>query len=152
MYKSLFEFISSSKQKRELLLGIKQPKCSAIKQENSDINDISYPENIINQALNAEDYFLIVGPPGTGKTSIFARRLIEEYYKKPDVNIMVIAYTNRAVDELCGAINAAFGYSDGDCDKYIRVGSELSCDSAYQHRLLQRVSEKAADRGLGKVP
>lgn len=81
MYKSLFEFISSSKQKRELLLGIKQPKCSAIKQENSDINDISYPENIINQALNAEDYFLIVGPPGTGKTSIFARRLIEEYYK-----------------------------------------------------------------------
>lgn len=146
MYKSLFEFISSSKQKRELLLGIKQPKCSAIKQENSDINDISYPENIINQALNAEDYFLIVGPPGTGKTSIFARRLIEEYYKKPDVNIMVIAYTNRAVDELCGAINAAFGYSDGDCDKYIRVGSELSCDSAYQHRLLQRVSEKAADR------
>jgi DNA replication ATP-dependent helicase Dna2 len=146
MYKSLFEFISSSKQKRELLLGIKQPKCSAIKQENSDINDISYPENIINQALNAEDYFLIVGPPGTGKTSIFARRLIEEYYKKPDVNIMVIAYTNRAVDELCGAINAAFGYSDGDCDKYIRVGSELSCDSVYQHRLLQRVSEKAADR------
>lgn len=147
MYKSLFEFISSSKQKRNLLLGIKQSGCvNSVTKTNKPINDISYPENIISQALNAEDYFLIVGPPGTGKTSIFARRLIEEYYKKPDTNIMVIAYTNRAVDELCAAINTAFGYSDGDCDKYIRVGSELSCDSAYQHRLLQRVSEKAADR------
>ncbi|MDD4777691.1 MAG: AAA domain-containing protein [Fermentimonas sp.] len=165
MYKSLFSFISAPKQKRDLLLGTKQPGCidtatkinklvgsvnkqviTGNKQVTSDNENISYPENIISQALNAEDYFLIVGPPGTGKTSIFARRLIEEYYKKPDTNIMVVAYTNRAVDELCAAINAAFGCSNGDCDKYIRVGSELSCDNAYQQRLLQRVSEKAPDR------
>ena len=158
MYKSLFSFITASKQKRDLLLGINQPGYinnatttkKNISSDNKQITfgnkNISYPENIISQALNAKDYFLIVGPPGTGKTSIFARRLIEEYYKKPNTNLMVIAYTNRAVDELCAAINAAFGCRNGDCDKYIRVGSELSCDNAYQHRLLQKVSEKAPDR------
>ncbi len=165
MYKILFEFISSPKQKRDLLLGIKQHNSSdttnecikptktadnTVKSINEHANIVSekntYPKNIISQAINAEDYFLIVGPPGTGKTSIFARRLIEEYYKMPDINIMVIAYTNRAVDELCDAINAAFGYYNGECDKYIRVGSQFSCDEAYQHRLLQSVSEEAADR------
>lgn len=167
MYRSLFEFISSPKQKRDLLLGIKQPGCitatdnnnidSTTKinrseytishQLNSVTKDISYPENIIYQALYSEDYFLIVGPPGTGKTSIFARRLIEEYYKKPDTNIMVVAYTNRAVDELCAAINIAFECRHNECDKYIRIGSELSCDTAYKHRLLQNISGKAKDRG-----
>lgn len=161
MYKGLYAFIKSSAEKKELLLGIR-PAEKANKSSYPDIsskfytgnnfdssykNSIElYPENVINMALTARDYFLIVGPPGTGKTSIFARRLIEEYYRNPNINIMVIAYTNRAVDELCGAINAAFECSAGECDAFIRIGSELSCEEKYRHRLLQRVSEKFTDR------
>ena len=162
MYKTLYRFINAPKPVKDLLLGLDYPGfCEFVNSDNvNDVNSAdnnhkiyfsnntinNYPENIITKAVKAEGYFLIVGPPGTGKTSILARRLIEEYYKNPDTNIMVIAYTNRAVDELCDAINVAFGHSTDQCNNYIRIGSELSCDDKHRHRLLQNVSEQFADR------
>ncbi len=138
MYKSLFAFLNAAKRQRNLLLGIEMPQ-SVIDTE----NEMAYPENIIQRAVSAEDYFLIIGPPGTGKTSIFARQLIEEYYAKKNTNILVLAYTNRAVDELCEAINSAFGKGN---KRFIRVGTELSCAEEYRDRLLQNISEKAENR------
>ncbi len=142
MFKGIFSFLTASKQKRELLLGMQAPGVKIPDEKRKS----APPDDIIDKVMDSEDYFLIVGPPGTGKTSIYARRLIEEYYARPNTNILVMAYTNHAVDELCDAINAAFGCSDGSCDAYIRVGSELSCAVQYRHRLLQRISEKANSR------
>ncbi|MDR1783999.1 MAG: AAA family ATPase [Dysgonamonadaceae bacterium] len=141
MYKSLFSFLKSSREKRDLLLGLRPPESKIITKKTANPQ-----EEIIQTVLSAKDYFLLVGPPGTGKTSIFARRLIEEYYADPKTNIMVLAYTNRAVDELCEAVNLAFGCSDGNCDKFIRVGTELSCAEPFRHRLLQRISEQSPNR------
>ena len=167
MYKGLFAFMEAPKQKRDLLLGLKAPrtltesypisKDRAFLMEKTspstfteshpmENEEMPYPENIIAAARRAKDYFLIVGPPGTGKTSIFARRLIETYHAEPETNIMVLAYTNRAVDELCEAIHAGLGNSNGECDAYIRVGSELSCAAPYRRRLLQQIAEHADDR------
>lgn len=141
MYKSLFDFLIATGRQRDLLLGIEAPASETIVERSRE-----YPENIIQQAMAANDYFLIVGPPGTGKTSIFARRLIEEFYAKKHTNILVLAYTNRAVDELCEAVHAAFGCQNSGCEAYIRVGTELSCEEKYRNRLLQRISEKAKNR------
>ncbi len=188
MYKGLFSFLGASKQKKELLLGLTTPRTGSGSETSPFSGETigkpphpnsgkewlpptphaaDYPEPIIRQALGARDYFLIVGPPGTGKTSIFARRLIESYHAQPGTNIMVLAYTNRAIDELCEAIHAALGHNDGGgneqeegelpagsgemgtycrCNAYIRVGSELGCAPPFRKRLLQRIAERATSR------
>ncbi|MFV0417120.1 MAG: AAA domain-containing protein [Dysgonomonas sp.] len=146
MFKSLFAFLAASIDKKELLLGLRSPISSFKNKINVEYSKDEKREVIIEKAIAAEDYFLIVGPPGTGKTSIFARRLIERLYSDESANILVMAYTNRAVDELCSAICNAFGEKEEACEKYIRVGTGLSSGEAYRHRLLQQISDKAENR------
>lgn len=149
MYKSLFAFITSPIDKRQLVLGLRKPKSENFTEAISvpTLDAIEDKQAIVlDKAIRAQDYFLIVGPPGTGKTSIFARKIIEHYYANTEDNILIISYTNRAVDELCEAINQAFDCDDHSCDKFIRIGTELSCDENYRHRLLQNISQTVKSR------
>lgn len=146
MFKSLFSFISASRDKKDLLLGLKQPRSAYNPLSKIAATREEKQKQVLEKAIAAEDYFLIVGPPGTGKTSVFAKKLIDHYYSNSDANILVMAYTNRAVDELCSAICAAFGEEEDTCDKYIRIGSELSCGEASRNRLLQSLSGEVESR------
>jgi DNA replication ATP-dependent helicase Dna2 len=146
MFKSLFAFLSAPTNKKELLLGLREPVSTNKYPTKDNLTKEEKQKNVIEKALAAEDYFLIVGPPGTGKTSIFARQLIERFYTGENINILVMAYTNRAVDELCTSISQAFCEDETICDKYIRIGSELSCGEAYRRRLLQNISHNANSR------
>lgn len=59
---------------------------------------------LIRKEKQAKDYFLLVGPPGTGKTSCALRYMVEEALSEPDTSILLLSYTNRAVDEICGML------------------------------------------------
>lgn len=146
MFKSLFAFLSAPTDKKEMLLGLREPVSTDKYPTKDNLTKEEKQKNVIEKTLAAEDYFLIVGPPGTGKTSIFARQLIERFYAGENINILVMAYTNRAVDELCASISQAFCEDETICDKYIRIGSELSCGEAYRRRLLQNISHNANSR------
>ena len=54
----------------------------------------------------------IFGPPGTGKTTTLAKKIIAQMEQSPTSKILVLAPTNTACDELAKKIQE---YSQGDC-------------------------------------
>lgn len=109
MYRGLYSFLQSNDDRRRLLLNQRSPEVDdtvTLRGDYSVCNEI--PNDEINplllKAMQAKDYFLLVGPPGTGKTSVALRAMVEELYLQPEINILLLSYTNRAVDELCEAL------------------------------------------------
>lgn len=143
MYKSLYAFMSAPKSKREVILNVLPPK------QGVDYgyykSTLSTEQNrILNNALSTEDYYVLNGPPGTGKTSHIIKELVEELYTNTKQNVLLLAYTNKAVDELCGAVEEALADIE-DIDKYVRIGSPLSSSSKYEHRLLNTIISRESE-------
>ena len=165
--RSLYTFITSNEERRQLLLGQRVP-CVDKSLTLSRSYHPDYDE-IILKAKQAQDYFLLIGPPGTGKTSQALQFLVREQlagniYSQPtsaysaenskhnkpsetintqhstpntQTAILLLAYTNRAVDEICNML------TENELD-YIRIGNEFSCDPKYSDHLLKEVLDDNA--------
>ena len=140
MYLGLSAFMDANQGRRDLLLGKRKPFFdeSLLPKTAHSIDDF---ERVATKAIAAKDYFLLVGPPGTGKTSKALRRMVEKFYAQPNVQILLLAYTNRAVDEICSSLSTIVPPID-----YIRIGSELSCDVRYRKHLVENVLEALNNR------
>ena len=137
MYKGLSQFVNATQERRSLILGERSPGASGpLKQEYE--NDI---ERIADKALSAKDYFLLIGPPGTGKTSVALRRMVSDLYNDPYKNILLLAYTNKAVDEICHSISSL-----DDKIPFIRIGSESTCDEKFKDNLLRNLMSECKNR------
>ena len=97
MYLGISAFMDANKERKELLLGQRKP-CFDEEILSKNAHFIDDFERVATKAYSAKDYFLLVGPPGTGKTSRALRRMVEKFYANPDTQILLLAYTNRAVD------------------------------------------------------
>lgn len=137
---SLYHFINTNQYRRSMLLGLQAP---AVSYGESDYSYIGLTENqlsVIRAAILSPDYYLIWGPPGTGKTSIVIRSILDYYYNYTELNILLLAYTNRAVDEICNAI------SKPSNDNYIRIGSRYSTHPDYQEHLMSNLTQDVNNR------
>lgn len=140
--RSLYEFITAPKERKDLLLGQREPLRDVSKTLSQSYNPNL--DEMLLRAKQASDYFLLVGPPGTGKTSMALQYMVREalHDGKP---ILLSAYTNRAVDEICGML------SDNGID-FIRIGSALSCAPAYTSYLLaNKVGEHPTLGSMNKL-
>ncbi len=144
---SIYQLVTAPQERKDLLLGQRTPRA-----DKSLALSKSYDESIdeiILKAKQARDYFLLVGPPGTGKTSMalqfMVRETLTELHDEDGKGLLLMAYTNRAVDEICGML------ADNGID-FVRIGSELSCAESFAPYLLQnRVGERPTLNGMKRL-
>lgn len=132
LYGAMHSLFSAPKERRDLLLGQRLPRVDetlAIKGEYGAFNPL------VTRAKQARELFLIIGPPGTGKTSYGMLNQLQEELLEPGSSILILSYTNRAVDEICSKL------VEQGID-FVRIGSPLSCDKRYHPYLFdQRVGQ-----------
>lgn len=129
---SLHLFMRGPKDKRDLLLGQRVPRRDtglALSRSHDPRLD-----PILSRAMQARDYFLLMGPPGTGKTSRATRFIVEEATRAGEKTLLM-SYTNRAVDEIC-AMLADNGFP------FIRVGNELACEERFRPYLFSTLARQ----------
>src|SRR6266403_208163 len=60
----------------------------------------------VRSAMGTSSLFLVVGPPGTGKTEFITELVLQEIARKPDVRILLSAQTHMAVDNALARIHS----------------------------------------------
>jgi DNA replication ATP-dependent helicase Dna2 len=106
MYTSLACFLQTPKPKRDLLFGLRAPEFGELNYAVAG-NLSDEQRKLMECALSAKDYFLLQGPPGTGKTSYMLRNMVQNLHDSTEENIMVMAFTNSAVEEICRHLDKA---------------------------------------------
>jgi len=116
--------------KKDVLFGRREPEFSGV--DETFIDNNAAQNEAVELAVGAEDFALIHGPPGTGKTYTLAtiiRALVERGER-----VLLSAFTNRAVDNAMEAlVEQGFEDSvgpkgrrdgDGEAVDIVRVGTE----------------------------
>lgn len=130
LYRGLYAFLSAREERRNLLLNVRKPSRNPQRRLNGSYDEGAVPLSpFLLKAKQADDYFLLVGPPGTGKTSYALVAMVKEALTEEGTSILLMAYTNRAVDEICEKMQK---HGIG----FVRIGSRLSCDARFHDQLL----------------
>jgi superfamily I DNA and/or RNA helicase len=146
LYRGMHAFLSAPKERRDLLLLQRPPRVDRSLRLNGDYGPFN---DLVLAGKQARDCFLIIGPPGTGKTSYGMLYALREELTEPGSTVLLLSYTNRAVDEICSKL-------EEDGIDYLRLGSPLSCSAESQGKLLGEVAAGSPNlaslkRRLGEV-
>ena len=134
LYRGMHAFLSAPLERRELLMATRHPiidESLSLKGEYGALNELSL------RVRQARELFLIIGPPGSGKTSYGMLNTLKEELLHPDTNILLLAYTNRAVDEICSKLHEEI--------PFLRIGNALACQQQYQSHLLDNQVKACSD-------
>jgi hypothetical protein len=139
MYQGLHAFLTANCERRDLLLAQRLPRFEVNEPARVEADDDDFAR-VIRKARAAKDYFLLIGPPGTGKTSCALRGMVEAFLHDGK-QLLLLSYTNRAVDEICKALTHITPVPD-----FIRMGGEAACDALYRPHLMEQVLKACKTR------
>ena len=140
--RGLFSLLTAPQERRDLLLCRRAPRFDTNIQLCGDYG--ARTNAIVLPAMQAQDYYLLVGPPGTGKTNVALRAMVQEFLTSACLrgerpNLLLAAYTNRAVDEICQMLQCA-GID------FLRLGIEQTCTEAVHKNLFQNQAAALKNR------
>lgn len=135
LYRGMHAFLSAPKERRDLILLQRKPRTDKSIVLKGDYGQFN---SLVLKASQAKDLFIIIGPPGTGKTSFGLVNTLLEELGTPGSSVLLLAYTNRAVDEICGKL------IENGID-FIRIGSRLSCGGEYRSFLMEEKVKSCAN-------
>ncbi len=136
LFRSLHQFLSAPAHRKSLILGQRSPEVDRgieLKGDYGEFNDL------VRGAMQARDLYLVVGPPGTGKTSFGLLNILKEQLLQGG-SILLMAYTNRAVDEICSKL------VEEGLD-FLRIGSPFSCEKPYREYLIENRTKECKNIG-----
>ena len=104
LYSSLLQLLQAPPARRALLMGEQEPRFGELPEVHPGKQLTQHQRELLQRALSAQDYFLMQGPPGSGKTSIMMVELVRHLMRETSEVVLLLAYTNRAVGEMCAAL------------------------------------------------
>lgn len=140
LYRGLQSFLTAPQDRRDLLLGQRRPEVDHSLHRMDDYGSDEF-NSLVEHVRQASDLYLLIGPPGTGKTSFGLVNILHDTLLQPDSCILLLSYTNRAVDEICSKL---VEMEQGRLD-FIRLGSDFSCDERYRPYLLSERMKQVAN-------
>lgn len=135
LFRGLFSMLRLPKSRRDLILGLRKPSFEPGRKAAGDYGAF---QSLVDGACRSRELYLIVGPPGTGKTSFGMLNIVKENLLHTDKSILLTAYTNRAVDEICQKLLEA------DIP-FLRLGHLASCSPQSRQALISSVVTQMQD-------
>ena len=132
MLTALHDFLLKGDERRkDVLFDREDPEFADDRRTYIDNNEAQ--NDAVNLAVNAEEFALVHGPPGTGKTYTIARtiRALTERGNR----VLLSAFTNRAVD------NALEALRDQGFEDIVRVGTESGVREDMQDLRLEQAGD-----------
>ena len=128
-FKDLFAFLAMKNEgRKQLILNQRQPD---VDKTQTLIGSYGNFNELVLKAKQAKDYFLVIGPPGTGKTSFALTNILKETLANPKASVLLASFTNRAVEEICSKLIKE------EID-FIRLGHEHSCSESFDTSYLSK--------------
>jgi DNA replication ATP-dependent helicase Dna2 len=124
-------------ERKDVLFGRRAPEFEPVSETFIDNNDAQ--DEAVRLAVGAEDFALVHGPPGTGKTYTLAR-MVRALVEQGD-RVLLSAFTNRAVDNAIEALEEQ-GFTD-----IVRVGTESGVREDMQQYRLEQSGDPAECAG-----
>ncbi|WP_159901098.1 AAA domain-containing protein [Salinirussus salinus] len=118
-------------ERKDVLFDRREPAFSEPGETFIDNNDAQ--DRAVRRAVGAEDFALVHGPPGTGKTYTLAR-MVRAMVERGE-RVLLSAFTNRAVDNAVEALEEQ-GFTD-----IVRVGTESGVREDMQSYRLQTAGD-----------